>query len=66
MLLSAAAKELADCGISVTAVAPGPMDTPFFYGQETPERVEFHRSQAVGNQLTQIKDIARLVRFLAS
>ena len=62
----AAAKEFADRGISVTAVAPGPMDTPFFYGQETPERVEFHKSQAMGGQLTQIEDIAPIVRFLAS
>ena len=62
----AAAKEFAERGISVTAVAPGPMDTPFFYGQETPERVEFHKSQALGNQLTQIEDIAPIVRFLAS
>ncbi len=62
----AAAKEFGDRGISVTAVAPGPMDTPFFYGQETPERVEFHKSQGMGNQLTQIEDIAPIVRFLAS
>ncbi|WP_068250284.1 SDR family oxidoreductase [Janibacter corallicola] len=62
----AAAKEFADRGISVTAVAPGPMDTPFFYPQETPERVEFHKSQAMGNQLTKIEDIAPIVRFLAS
>lgn len=62
----AAAKEFADRGISVTAVAPGPMDTPFFYGQETPERVEFHKSQAMGNQLTKIEDIAPIVRFLAT
>ncbi|WP_394940363.1 SDR family oxidoreductase [Psychromicrobium sp. YIM B11713] len=62
----AAAKEFADRGISVTAIAPGPMDTPFFYGQETPERVEFHKSQAMGNQLTQIEDIAPIVRFLAT
>ncbi len=62
----AAAKEFADRGISVNAVAPGPMDTPFFYGQETPERVEFHKSQAMGNQLTQIEDIAPIIRFLAS
>ena len=62
----AAAKEYSDRGISVTAIAPGPMDTPFFYGQETPERVEFHKSQAMGNQLTQIKDIAPIVRFLAT
>jgi len=62
----AAAKEFAARGISVTAVGPGPMDTPFFYGQETPERVGFHKSQAMGNQLTQIEDIAPIVRFLAT
>lgn len=62
----AGAKEFAERGISVTAIAPGPMDTPFFYGQETPERVEFHKSQAMGNQLTQIQDIAPIVRFLAT
>lgn len=62
----AAAKEFASRGISVTAVAPGPMDTPFFYGQETPDRVEFHKSQSMGNQLTQIEDIAPIVTFLAT
>lgn len=31
----AAAKEFGPRGISVTAIGPGPMDTPFFYGQET-------------------------------
>ncbi|TCP43402.1 NAD(P)-dependent dehydrogenase (short-subunit alcohol dehydrogenase family) [Tamaricihabitans halophyticus] len=62
----AAAKEFADRGISVNTVAPGPMDTPFFYPQETPERVEFHKSQAMGNQLTQIADIAPIIEFLAT
>ncbi len=62
----AAAKEFAARGISVNAVAPGPMDTPFFYGQETPERVEYHKSQALGGQLTKIEDIAPIVRFLAT
>ncbi|MGM5069184.1 SDR family oxidoreductase [Rhodococcus qingshengii] len=62
----AAAKEFGARGISVNNIAPGPMDTPFFYGQETPERVEFHKSQAMKNQLTQIEDIAPIVRFLAS
>ncbi|MEI4741736.1 SDR family oxidoreductase [Rhodococcus erythropolis] len=61
----AAAKEYGARGISVNNIAPGPMDTPFFYGQETPERVEFHKSQAMKNQLTQIEDIAPIVRFLA-
>ncbi|MGV0635306.1 SDR family oxidoreductase [Mycolicibacillus trivialis] len=60
----AAAKEFGSRGINVNSVAPGPMDTPFFYPQETPERVEFHKSQGMGNRLTQIEDIAPLVLFL--
>lgn len=51
----AAAKEWAARGISVNSVAPGPMDTPFFYPQETPERVAFHKSQGMGNRLTRIE-----------
>ncbi|CAL9668242.1 SDR family oxidoreductase [Streptomyces sp. MS2A] len=62
----AAAKEFADRSISVNVVAPGPMDTPFFYPQETPERVEFHKSQAMGDQLTHIEDIVPLIKFLAT
>jgi len=62
----AAAKEFADRGISVNVVAPGPMDTPFFYPQENDQRVEFHKSQALKNQLTQIEDIAPVIRFLAT
>ncbi|MCD2146308.1 SDR family oxidoreductase [Gordonia paraffinivorans] len=62
----AASKEFADRGISVNAIGPGPMDTPFFYPQETPERVEFHKSQAMGGQLTKIEDIAPIVTFLCT
>ncbi|MFC4374766.1 SDR family oxidoreductase [Nocardia halotolerans] len=62
----AAAKEFAPRGITVNSVAPGPMDTPFFYPQETPERVEFHKSQAMNGRLTQIEDIAPLVEFLVA
>lgn len=62
----AAAKEFAERNISVNNVAPGPMDTPFFYPQENPERVEFHKSQAMGQRLTQIEDIAPLVEFLVT
>jgi NAD(P)-dependent dehydrogenase (short-subunit alcohol dehydrogenase family) len=62
----AAAKEFSNRGISVNNIGPGPMDTPFFYGQETPERAAFHKSQAMGNKLTDIKDIAPIVKFLAT
>ncbi len=48
-----------------TSYSFAPMDTPFCYPQETPGRVEFHKSQAMGNRLTEITDIAPLVVFLA-
>lgn len=57
-------KELMPRGISVNAIAPGPMDTPFFYAQETEEAVEFHKSQGIGGRLTKIEDVAPIVRFL--
>ena len=62
----AASKEFMDRGISVNAVAPGPMDTPFFYPQESDEAVEFHKSQALHNQLTDINDIAPIIKFLTT
>ncbi len=61
-----AAKEFADRGISVTAVGPGPMDTPFFYGQESPEAVAFHKSMGMGGNLTKIEDIVPIITFLAT
>ncbi|NGM67083.1 SDR family oxidoreductase [Sphingobacterium sp. SGR-19] len=62
----AASKEFGNRGISVTAVAPGPMDTPFFYGQETEDAVAYHKSASALGGLTDIKDIAPLVEFLVT
>lgn len=62
----AASKEFGAKGISVTAVAPGPMDTPFFYGQESADAVAYHKSASALGGLTNIKDIAPLVEFLVS
>lgn len=62
----AASKEFGSRGISVTAVAPGPMDTPFFYGQESAEAVAYHKSASDLGGLTDIKDIAPLVEFLVT
>ncbi|WP_418123492.1 SDR family oxidoreductase [Chryseobacterium sp. PTM-20240506] len=61
-----ASKEFGNRGISVTAVAPGPMDTPFFYGQESDDAVNYHKSASALGGLTDIKDIAPLVEFLVS
>lgn len=62
----AASKEFGPRGISVTAVGPGPMDTPFFYGQESPDAVAYHKSASALTGLTDIKDIAPLVVFLVT
>lgn len=62
----AASKEFGERGISVTAVAPGPMDTPFFYGQEAPEAVAYHKSASALGGLTKIEDIEPLIRFLVT
>ncbi|WP_312922496.1 SDR family oxidoreductase [Empedobacter brevis] len=61
-----ASKEFGNRGISVTGVAPGPMDTPFFYGQEEQEAVAYHTSASALGGLTDIKDIAPLVEFLVT
>ncbi|MGS0897608.1 SDR family oxidoreductase, partial [Burkholderia stagnalis] len=42
----AAAKEYGARGISVTAVGPGPMDTPFFYPAEGADAVAYHKTAA--------------------
>lgn len=39
-------------------------DTPFFYPQEGADAVAYHKSQALGGRLTDIKDIAPLVEYL--
>lgn len=62
----AASKEFGARGISVTAVAPGPMDTPFFYGQESEDAVAYHKQASDLGGLTDIKDIAPLVEFLVT
>lgn len=67
----AAAKEFGQRGISVTALGPGPMDTPFFYPAEGADAVAYHKSAAALSPfsktgLTDIEDIVPFVRFLVS
>ncbi|QIW96745.1 hypothetical protein AMS68_002263 [Peltaster fructicola] len=58
-------KELQPRGITANAIAPGPMDTPFFYGQEDDHSVAFAKSMAIGGRLTKIEDVSPLIKFLA-
>ena len=67
----AAAKEFGARGISVTAVGPGPMDTPFFYPAEGEDAVAYHRTAAALSPfsktgLTDIEDVVPFIRHLVS
>ena len=67
----AASKEFGARGISVTAIGPGPMDTPFFYPAEGADAVAYHKSAAALSPfsktgLTDIEDIVPWLRFLVS
>ena len=67
----AASKEFGARGISVTAIGPGPMDTPFFYPAEGADAVAYHKSAAAlsgfsKTGLTDIKDIVPWIRLLVS
>lgn len=67
----AASKEFGARGISVTAIGPGPMDTPFFYPAEGADAVAYHKTAAALSQfsrtgLTDIEDIVPFIRFLVS
>ncbi|CAI5758601.1 unnamed protein product [Candida verbasci] len=60
----AASQELKSRGISVNTVAPGPMNTEFLINSEPKEAVEFYKTQAIGNRLTEVSDIAPIIKFL--
>ena len=67
----AAAKEFGERGISVTAVGPGPMDTPFFYPAEGEDAVQYHKTAAALSPfsktgLTDIEDVVPFIRHLVS
>ena len=67
----AAAKEFGVRGISVTAVGPGPMDTPFFYPAEGADAVAYHKTAAALSSfsktgLTDIEDVVPFIRHLVT
>jgi len=67
----AASKEFGERGISVTAIGPGPMDTPFFYPAEGADAVAYHKTAAALSKfsttgLTDVEDIVPFIRFLVS
>lgn len=62
----ALAKEIGGRGVTVNTIAPGPIDTPFFHGQETPQSVAYSTQASVAKRLGAVSDIVPIVEFLAS
>lgn len=62
----ALAKEIGNRGITVNNIAPGPLNTSFFYPAETKESTEYFKQQSINGQLGEVRDIVPLAKFLVS
>jgi len=60
------AKEIGHRGITVNVVAPGPIDTAFYHGAETPGSEARAAQASVAQRLGKIEDIVPIIGFLAS
>jgi 3-oxoacyl-[acyl-carrier protein] reductase len=65
-LVRAAAHEVGARGITVNAVAPGPVDDPFFHAVETPQAAAMAAGFVPQNRLGIPSDIAPMIGFLVS
>ncbi|MFF2550740.1 SDR family oxidoreductase [Nocardia sp. NPDC058058] len=63
-MVLAASKELGERGITVNAVAPGPIDDDFYRGAETPESIEAATHHSPRGRLGIPADIAPVVGWL--
>jgi len=60
------AKDLGQRGITVNAVALGPIDTPLFRAGKSPEDIKKIKTLSPGNRLAFVDEIVPMVRFLAT
>lgn len=65
-LTRGAAKELGPHGITVNAIAPGPIDTDIMGGQLTDERKEAMSADIPVNRIGQTSEVAGLINYLIS
>jgi len=64
-MVLAAAKELGNRGITVNAVAPGPVDDEFYHSAETAQAVTHAKQATPFGRLGRPEDVAPVVEFLA-
>ncbi|MEM8695005.1 MAG: SDR family oxidoreductase [Pseudomonadota bacterium] len=62
----ALAKEIGARGVTVNTVAPGPVDTAFFHGEENEESTDFLKHMSVQDRLGRIDDIVPMIDFLTA
>lgn len=62
----ALAKEIGGRGVTVNVVAPGPINTDFFHGEENEQSTAYLSNMSVAGRLGEITDIVPLIDFLAS
>ena len=62
----ALAKEIGGRGVTVNCVAPGPIDTPFFHGQENAQSTAYSSQASVAKRLGTAGDVVPVIEFLAS
>ncbi|UUX49836.1 SDR family oxidoreductase [Nisaea acidiphila] len=62
----ALAKEIGGRGVTVNTVAPGPIDTPFFHGEENEQSVAYLKAASVTGRLGEIEDIVPTINFLTA
>lgn len=60
------AKEIGNRGITVNCIAPGPLDTSFFYPAESDENIAWLKSMSIDGGIGNIQDITGLALFLIS
>jgi len=62
----ALAKEVGGRGITVNTVAPGPIDTSFYHGQENAQSTAYASQMSAAKRLGTVDDIVPIIEFLAS
>jgi NAD(P)-dependent dehydrogenase (short-subunit alcohol dehydrogenase family) len=62
----ALAREIGGRGVTVNTVAPGPIDTAFYHGQESAQSTAYATQASVAKRLGTIDDIVPIMSFLAS
>lgn len=60
------AKELGSRRITVNSIAPGPVNTPFFHGQETEQSAAYAARLSTEQRLGEVADIVPILEFLAN